>query len=148
MHWQRQRPPAQCPAQHVRRRTAHERCQAVTAPERHDRNGEPGTYESLFKAAADLADGLEGIARDCGVPLQVNRVGAMFSAFFTDEPVTDYRSACNADAEKFARYYRAMLEAGVYLAPSQFEAAFVSTAHSEQDIAYTLEQAERALRAL
>lgn len=109
---------------------------------------EPGTYESLFKAAADLADGLEGIARDCGVPLQVNRVGAMFSAFFTDEPVVDYESACNADADRFARYYRAMLEAGVYLAPSQFEAAFVSTAHSGQDIAFTLEQAERVLRAL
>ena len=86
---------------------------------------EPGTYENLFKTTADLADGLEGIARDCGVPLQVNRVGAMFSAFFTDEPVVDYESACNADADRFARYYRAMLEAGVYLAPSQFEAAFV-----------------------
>lgn len=109
---------------------------------------EPGTYERLFETAAALADGLEDVARRVGVPLCVNRVGAMFSAFFTDEPVTDYRSACNADAEKFARYYRAMLEAGVYLAPSQFEAAFVSTAHSEQDIAYTLEQAERALRAL
>ena len=109
---------------------------------------EPGTYENLFKTTADLADGLEGIARDCGVPLQVNRVGAMFSAFFTDEPVVDYESACNADADRFARYYRAMLEAGVYLAPSQFEAAFVSTAHSGQDIAFTLEQAERVLRAL
>lgn len=91
---------------------------------------------------------MEGIARDCGVPLQVNRVGAMFSAFFADEPVVDYESACNADADRFARYYRAMLEAGVYLAPSQFEAAFVSTAHSGQDIAFTLEQAERAMRAL
>lgn len=109
---------------------------------------EPGTYENLFKTTADLADGLEGIARDCGVPLQVNRVGAMFSAFFADEPVVDYESACNADADRFARYYRAMLEAGVYLAPSQFEAAFVSTAHSGQDIAFTLEQAERAMRAL
>lgn len=109
---------------------------------------EPGTYERLFETTAVLTEGLEDIARRVGVPLCVNRVGAMFSAFFTDEPVTDYRSACNADAEKFARYYRAMLEAGVYLAPSQFEATFVSTAHSEQDIAFTLEQAERAMRAL
>ncbi|RDB61495.1 glutamate-1-semialdehyde-2,1-aminomutase [Gordonibacter sp. 28C] len=109
---------------------------------------EPGTYERLFETTAALTEGLQDIARRVGVPLCVNRVGAMFSAFFTDEPVTDYRSACNADAEKFARYYRAMLEAGVYLAPSQFEATFVSTAHSEQDIAFTLEQAERAMRAL
>ena len=109
---------------------------------------EPGTYERLFETTAVLTEGLEDIARRVGVPLCVNRVGAMFSAFFTDEPVTDYRSACNADAEKFARYYRAMLEAGVYLAPSQFEATFVSTAHSEPDIAFTLEQAERAMRAL
>lgn len=109
---------------------------------------QPGVYEELFAKTATLADGLEDIARRCGVPAQVNRVGAMFSVFFTEQDVVDYRSACTSDAQRYSRYYRSMLEAGIYLAPSQFEATFVSTAHTERDIVFTLEQAERALSAL
>lgn len=108
----------------------------------------PGVYEDLFSKTVTLARGIEEIAQRCKVPIRVNRVGAMFSVFFTDEDVSDYRSACSSDAQRYSRYYRSMLEAGVYLAPSQFEAAFVSTAHGEHDIAFTLEQAERAMSAL
>lgn len=109
---------------------------------------EPGTYEALFDKTAALVRGMEDIARRHSVPMRVNHVGAMFSVFFSEDEVVDYQSACKADAELFSRYYRAMLGAGVYLAPSQFEAAFVSTAHTEEDIAFTLEQAERAVSAL
>lgn len=108
----------------------------------------PGVYEDLFSQTAALAQGIEEIAQRCKVPIRVNRVGAMFSVFFTDEDVSDYRSACSSDAQRYSRYYRSMLEAGIYLAPSQFEAAFMSTAHDEHDIAFTLEQAERIMSAL
>ncbi|WP_139652674.1 glutamate-1-semialdehyde 2,1-aminomutase [Raoultibacter phocaeensis] len=109
---------------------------------------EPGTYEHLCAHTSALACGIRDIADRFGVPLRVNCEGAMFSVFFTEHEVVDYRSACAADADTYARYYRAMLEAGVYLAPSQFEAAFVSTAHSERDIAYTLERIEHVVAAL
>ena len=68
----------------------------------------------------------------------VNRVGSMFTFFFTDKPVTDYESAKRSDTARFGRFFRLMLERGIYLAPSQFEAAFLSTAHSEEDIDRTL----------
>ncbi len=68
------------------------------------------------------------------MPVTVNRVGSMLTAFFTDQPVTDYASAKRADTARYARYFHAMLDRGVFLAPSQFEAAFVSLAHSEQDL--------------
>ena len=77
------------------------------------------------------------------MPVTVNRVGSMLTAFFTDGPVTDYASAKRADTARYARYFHAMLGGGVFLAPSQFEAAFVSLAHSEED----LEAAARACRA-
>lgn len=109
---------------------------------------QPGVHERLCVTTATLAHGIEDIAQRCGVPVRVNQVGAMFSVFFTDEDVVDYRSARTADLQRYSRYYRAMLEAGVYLAPSQFEAAFVSTAHSEQDVADTLERLERVMPTL
>ncbi|KLU58797.1 glutamate-1-semialdehyde 2,1-aminomutase [Peptococcaceae bacterium CEB3] len=109
---------------------------------------ETGTYERLNAQTRRLADGLAGLARELGIPLQVNGVGAMFSIFFTPAPVKDYATAIRADTELFARYFRGMLERGVYLAPSQFEAVFVSTAHTEREIDFTLEQARAALKAL
>ena len=109
---------------------------------------QPGVHEHLCETTATLARGIEDIAKRCGVPVRVNQVGAMFSVFFTDEDVVDYRSARAADSQRYSRYYRAMLEEGVYLAPSQFEAAFVSTAHSEQDVANTLERLERVMPTL
>jgi glutamate-1-semialdehyde 2,1-aminomutase len=103
-----------------------------------------GVYESLEQSSAKLVDGIGAIARERGVPLAANRVGSMFTGFFSDAPVTDYATAKKSDAARFGRFFHAMLDAGVYLAPSQFEAAFVSTAHDGRAIERTLEAARRA----
>ncbi len=105
-------------------------------------------YDELELMATQLVDGLLAGARDLGIPMCANRVGSMFTAFFAEGPVTDYASAKTADAELFGRYHRAMLERGIYLAPSQFEAGFVSTAHTNDDITRTLEAARDALKGL
>jgi glutamate-1-semialdehyde 2,1-aminomutase len=107
---------------------------------------EPGVWEGLVARAADLSRGLEGAARQQGVPLQVNQAGSMFSAFFSEQPVRDWATVKASDAQRFAGYFRAMLESGVYLAPSPFEAGFLSTAHGEPEIGATLEAAQQALR--
>jgi len=93
-----------------------------------------GVYERLERLGALLEAGIAGAARAAGVPVTVNRVGSMLTTFFTAGPVTDYASARTADTKRYARFFHAMLERGVYLAPSQFEAAFVSLAHTEEDI--------------
>jgi glutamate-1-semialdehyde 2,1-aminomutase len=102
--------------------------------------GDP--YARLEALGARLEAGLRAAAQAAGVPLTVNRVGSMLTAFFSDGPVTDYASARRADRERYARFFHAMLERGVYLAPSQFEAAFVSLAHADAD----LDAAEAAAR--
>jgi glutamate-1-semialdehyde 2,1-aminomutase len=102
-------------------------------------------YERLEALGRRLAQGLEGGARKAGVPLTVNRVGSMLTAFFCAAPVTDYATAKRADTARYARYFHAMLARGVYLAPSQFEAAFVSLAHTEADIDVTVKAAAEAL---
>jgi glutamate-1-semialdehyde 2,1-aminomutase len=100
----------------------------------------PEVYEQLEARAARLCASVpEGIT--------VNRVGSMFTCFFTSEPVTDYESAKRSDTARFGNFFRAMLERGVYLAPSQFEAAFVSAAHSERDIDETIAAASEAFQA-
>jgi glutamate-1-semialdehyde 2,1-aminomutase len=104
----------------------------------------PGTYERLEVISKKLASGLAAAAAKAGVPLTVNRVGSMFTCFFTHHPVTDYASTKKSDTGKFARFFRSLLERGVYFPPSQFEAAFVSTAHSEADVTLTLEAAAKA----
>jgi glutamate-1-semialdehyde 2,1-aminomutase len=104
----------------------------------------PGAYERLEAMAGQLAAGLAAAAAKAGVPLAVNRVGSMFTCFFTSESVTDYASAKKADTAQFARFFRALLEQGVYFPPSQFEAAFVSTAHTETDVVRTVEAASKA----
>lgn len=109
---------------------------------------QPGTYESLTNKTARLAEGLKQLAQEAGLPIWINAVGAMFSAFFTETPVKDYAKACTSDVQKFAKYFRGMLERGVYLAPSQFEAVFLSTAHTDADIDFTLEQARQVLKNL
>ena len=94
----------------------------------------PGIYDQLEQRAAQLcAEPLAGVT--------VNRVGSMFTFFFTDQPVTDWDSAARADKARFGRFFHFMLERGIYLAPSQFEAGFVSAAHSEEDIRRTVEAA-------
>lgn len=106
----------------------------------------PGFYKKLETVSARLAQGLAAKAREANVALTVNRVGSMLTAFFTPSPVTDYAAAKQADTQAFGRFFRAMLEGGVYLPPSQFEAAFVSAAHSEADVAETIEAAGAAFR--
>jgi glutamate-1-semialdehyde 2,1-aminomutase len=83
-----------------------------------------------------------------GLPYQLNRVGSMFTLFFTETEVIDYETALTADTKKFAAYFRAMLQHGIYLPPSQFEAAFISLAHSDKDIEKTLRAQRAALKSL
>ncbi|MHB8447590.1 MAG: glutamate-1-semialdehyde 2,1-aminomutase [Rudaea sp.] len=106
----------------------------------------PGFYQDLERKTTLLVDGLAAIAIEAGVPFSTNRAGAMFGLFFISEKVETYMQATACDVAAFNRFFRAMLERGVYLAPSAFEAGFVSAAHSEQDIADTLEAARAAFK--
>jgi glutamate-1-semialdehyde 2,1-aminomutase len=107
---------------------------------------DPVVYQRLESLAAGLEQGIRGAARATGVPLTVNRVGSMLTAFFTDGPVTDYASARRSDTRRYARYFHAMLERGVFLAASQFEAAFVSLAHTEADLDHAARACREALQ--
>lgn len=108
----------------------------------------PGVYEELERKTLRLSEGLKRIAEELEFPVWVNSIGAMFSAFFTNQPVKDFKSACTSDVELFAAFFRGMLERGVYLAPSQYEAVFLSTVHTDENIDYTLEQAREVLKSL
>ena len=101
-------------------------------------------YANLERLSAELTDGVTAAAKDAGVPFCCNRVGSMFTWFFSNGPVTDWTSAAQCDTKAFARFFRAMLDKGVYLPPSQFEAAFLSAAHSEKDIHHTIAAARQA----
>lgn len=105
---------------------------------------EPGVYDRLDKLASSLADGLDAAARKHGIALTINRIRGALSTHFCDHPVTDYDEAQDTDGEQFARFFRLMLEQGICLAPSKYEAWFMTTAHTEEDIAVTLHAAERA----
>ena len=109
---------------------------------------EPGAYERLEERSARLADGLRAAAEVARVPVFQTRVGSMFCTFFSGDRVVDYASAKRSDTSRYARFFRAMLASGVYLAPSQFEAGFLSLAHSEHDIDRTTEAAEAAFAGL
>ncbi len=104
-----------------------------------------GFYERLEAAASRLAEGMARAAEKVGTPVQTNRVGSMMTFFFNDAAVADYESARRSDRERYARFFHGMLERGVYLAPSQFEAAFVSAAHGESQIDATIAAAEEVL---
>lgn len=104
----------------------------------------PGTYEALEEKSQRLSNGLLQAAQTAGVGATGNRVGSMFTLFFTDQPVVDWPTAKRSSTEKFATFFRAMLENGVYLAPSQFEAGFLSTAHTDLEIEETLAAARKA----
>lgn len=108
----------------------------------------PGFYETLDQTSASLADGLAQVAADTGIPVQVDRVGSMLGMYFTNRPVHDFEDAKTSDLERFTTYYKGMLERGIYLAPSQFEAAFVSAAHSAADIDATLSAASEVFQTL
>jgi glutamate-1-semialdehyde 2,1-aminomutase len=106
----------------------------------------PGVYSRLEKLAARLEDGLRNAALSCGVPVQVNRAGSMFTVFFTAAPVTDFRSARASDVRRYGSFFHGLLERGVYFAPGQFEACFVSMVHSSRDIDATVRAAAAAFQ--
>ncbi|MCS6912932.1 MAG: glutamate-1-semialdehyde 2,1-aminomutase [Myxococcales bacterium] len=108
----------------------------------------PSLYEELEQRTARLCSELLGLCQEVGVPATVNHVGSMFTLFFTKGPVNDYATAKNSDVNLFAQFFRAMLDRGIYLPPSQFEAAFVSAAHTDEHVDRTLEAAREALRGL
>ncbi|HTV16691.1 MAG TPA: glutamate-1-semialdehyde 2,1-aminomutase [Acidobacteriaceae bacterium] len=105
-------------------------------------------YPGLERMSANLANGVAQAAETAGVAVTTNRVGAMWTWFFTEGAVTDYASAAQSDTKRFATFHKAMLEAGVWLPPSQFEAAFLSTAHTGADIQQTVNAAREALARL
>lgn len=105
---------------------------------------QPGVYEQLEQRSALLAEGIGAAAKAAGVAIYQTRVGSMFCTFFTDVPVTDEATAKHSDTRAYATFFRAMLESGVYLAPSQFEAGFLSLAHTEEQVARTVKAAEAA----
>jgi len=108
----------------------------------------PGVYETLGQRSAWLAEGIGAAARAAGVPVCQTRVGSLSCTFFTDQPVSDVASASSSDTARYAHFFRSMLARGVYLAPSQFEAAFLSLAHGEEELHHTVCAAEEALAAL
>jgi glutamate-1-semialdehyde 2,1-aminomutase len=112
---------------------------------RHLIDHEEDVYNGLEQTTTIIAEGVHRIAREAGVPMTTNRVGSMFTWFFTHQPVADFSSAATSDTVAFGRFHRAMLDAGVWLPPSQYEAAFVSTAHGQAEIGMILEAAQRSL---
>jgi glutamate-1-semialdehyde 2,1-aminomutase len=106
----------------------------------------PKLYRQLTKLGSLLAAGLADAARDAGVPLQVNGFGSMLTPFFTSQAVVDFESALKADTQAYGRFFHAMLDRGIYPPPSQFEAWFLSAAHTERDITVTIKAAREAMR--
>ena len=107
--------------------------------------GAPGFYESLDERAKRLGDGIVAALRESGASATAVRAGSLLTLFFSREPVTDYAAAKKCDTRRFAEFFRGMLDRGVFLAPSQFEALFVSAAHTEADIDRTLSAVRECL---
>ncbi len=105
-------------------------------------------YRELERLGASVADGVAAEAKQAGIPLVTNRVGAMWTWFFTREPVRDFASAAMSDTAVFGRFHRAMLEAGIWLPPSQFEAAFLGTTHTDDDLEATITAAHDAFESM
>jgi glutamate-1-semialdehyde 2,1-aminomutase len=108
----------------------------------------PGVYDTLEGLGAEAETGLRAAGDAAGVVLTVNRVGSALTAFFAESPVTTWEQAASSDTARYAAYFHGLLERGVYVAPSQFEAAFVSLAHTSEDIAFAAEQARDAMASL
>jgi glutamate-1-semialdehyde 2,1-aminomutase len=105
-------------------------------------------YERLEELGAQLEAGLKDAAQSAHVPMQFNRCGSMFCGYFTGEPVHNLADAMRSDRERFKKFFHGMLDAGIYLAPSQVEAGFLSTAHTAADIEKTVGAAAKTLRTL
>jgi glutamate-1-semialdehyde 2,1-aminomutase len=112
------------------------------------KNLSPKMYRSMAALGTRLAAGLAGAARDAGIALQVNAVGSLLTPFFTDRPVRDFASATSADTDRYGRFFRGMLARGINPPPSQFEAWFLSAAHTERDIDATIRAARLAMRGI
>ena len=108
----------------------------------------PELYEQMDEKSGWLVEGVEKAAHDAGVAMTANRVGSMFTFFFNDGPVTDWESSSKSDTDRFALFFRGMLDLGCYLPCSQFEAAFLSAVHTDEDVAGTIEAAGKVLTAL
>jgi glutamate-1-semialdehyde 2,1-aminomutase len=109
---------------------------------------QPGLYEQLERLTIALSEGIDQTAIRYGVPLTINRIRGTFSTHFCDHPITNYEEAQQTDGEIFARFFHLMLDQGICLAPSKFEAWFMTAAHSQTDIDETLEAADYALKQL
>lgn len=105
-------------------------------------------YDKLERACKRLSDGMGEAATEAGFEIVTNRIGSMFTMFFTNEPVTDWTSASKSNREMFGKFFHAMLNEGIYLAPSQFEAGFISLAHTDELIDRTIEATRKAFRAI
>jgi glutamate-1-semialdehyde 2,1-aminomutase len=108
----------------------------------------PGLYEEMTGLAQRLVSGLRAQAADARVPAQINAMGPLETVFFTSEPVRNYTDAKRSDTKLYARFFRELLDRGIFLAPSQFEAAFISMAHTSQDIDRTLAATHESLQAI
>lgn len=107
-----------------------------------------GAYAQLEELGAQLEAGLKDAAKSAGVPVTFNRCGSMFCGYFTGEPVHNAADALRSDRERFKKFFHGLLDAGIYLAPSQFEAGFISTAHTPADIEKTVQAAAKVMRGL
>jgi glutamate-1-semialdehyde 2,1-aminomutase len=107
-----------------------------------------GLYEEMTQLARRLVFGLRAELADAGIPAQVNAIGSLSTVFFTPEPVRNYADAKRSDTKRYARFFREMLDRGIFLAPSQFEATFVSAAHTSEDIDRTLAAAHESLQVI
>jgi glutamate-1-semialdehyde 2,1-aminomutase len=107
-----------------------------------------GVYKKLEERSAALAKGIGEAAKKAGIPLTQTRVGSMLTSFFTPGPVVDWNTAKQSDTKRYGQFFHQMLEQGIYLAPSQFEAAFLSTAHTSADIDKTIKAAAAAFKNL
>jgi len=105
-------------------------------------------YPELESKTRQLTEVIAEAAKEFSIPVQINQIASMFTVFFTDQPVTDYSSAKRSDTQRYARFFHALLERGVYFPPSQFEAAFVSTAHDGKVLAATQEAVRLAMKAI
>ena len=109
---------------------------------------DPNFTKKITKKTTKLVNGLKAKAAINNVAIQTSQAGSMFGFFFSDKPVKNYDDAAAANQEKFKKYFISMLEQGIYLAPSQFETSFMSSAHSDEDIARTLQAAEVAFKSM
>ncbi len=109
---------------------------------------EKNAYARLEQLGAQLEAGMKNAARSAKVPVQFNRCGSMFCAYFTDRPVHNLADAMHSDRERFKKFFHGMIEQGIYLAPSQFEAGFISMAHAVEDIEFTIERATSVMKNL